>query len=693
MTFASAYHQKIKFPVGNQVGEIRGEQPSSRRCYANTIRVDNKRARSEREENGPGKAEVCAVVEVKEEHEAVELLPEQSGKVAKIARDLESILSGQLRACLARNLDVFAWHPKELTGILAHVAEHKFNIIPGSRPVKQKKRHNGTEKDKVIADQFQELMEAGDIREVQFPTWISNVMLVPKATRKWRMCIDFRDLNEACPKDFYHFPRIDQLVDSTSGFELLCLMDAYQGYHQIPLAQEDQDKVSFITSGGTFCYVVMPFGLKNAGVTYQRMMDRVFQGQLGQNVEVYVDDILVKSWTREYFIPDLEETFGTLRKYGVKLNLTKCVFGVKSGKFLGFVVTERGIKVNPEKVLNFGQEEVWRVFVDGASSFEGSGVGVVLISPTQEKTRVALRLHPSKSNNEAVITGLKLPREAGAEHAIIYSDSQLVVQQVQGTFSVKEERLREYVELVKRQVGGFSSWSIEQIPREHNSKADTLAKMATSLTGSDSREVIQQTESVLVVEEGEKQTLEEYWMTPLLDYLRTETLPEEEILARKVKRQVPCFTLLNGNLYRRSFHCPLLRCMAEKKIWCASEASFRQWKAIPGIKKIDWCTEMKIKQAFTSVAYPQSNGQTEVTNRTIIRSLQARLYGVGKNWVDEIPGVLWAYRTTPKTATGEKSFSLVYGSEAILLVKIEQFSPRIQSYQKEGANGRDKNLI
>ncbi|XP_073138200.1 uncharacterized protein [Henckelia pumila] len=350
MVVASGYHQKIKFPVENQIGEVKGDQTSSRRCYADTVRVDNKKARGEQGRGDPCKKEVCTVGEVKEEHEVVQLFPEQPGKIVKIARDLEVGLMDQLKACLAKNTDVFAWSSQELTGIPSQVAEHKLNILPGARVIKQKKRHFGAEKDKVIADQVRELKEAGHIREVQFPTWLSNVILVPKATGKWRMCIDFQNLNEASPKDCYPLPRVDQLVDSTSGFELLSFMDAYQGYHQIPLAQEDQDKVSFITSEGTFCYVVMPFGLKNARATYQRMMDKVFQGQLGRNVEGYVDDILVKFRTGRDFIPDLEETFNTLRKYGVKLNPAKCVFGVKSGKFLGFVVTERGIEVNPEKV-------------------------------------------------------------------------------------------------------------------------------------------------------------------------------------------------------------------------------------------------------------------------------------------------------------------------------------------------------
>ncbi|KAL0406595.1 UNVERIFIED_CONTAM: hypothetical protein Slati_3973400 [Sesamum latifolium] len=164
------------------------------------------------------------------------------------------------------------------------------------------------------------------------------------------MCIDFRDLNKACPKDYYPLPRIDQLVDSTSGCELLSMMDASQGYHQIMLAPEDHKRVSFITSDGTFCYVAMPFGLKNAGATYQRLVDKIFRPQLGRNIEVYVDDMLVKSKKAHHHVEDLEETFVVLRKYRLKLNPGKCAFRVSGGRFLGFMVTQRGIKANPDKI-------------------------------------------------------------------------------------------------------------------------------------------------------------------------------------------------------------------------------------------------------------------------------------------------------------------------------------------------------
>ena len=129
--------------------------------------------------------------------------------------------------------------------------------------------------------------------------------------------------------------------------ELLSFMDAFSSYNQIKMKEEDQEKTSFVTSQGLFCYKVMPFGLKNAGATYHRLMNKMFTHQLERNVQVYVDDMLVKN-VREN---DLQDTFNTLRLYNMKLNPSKCVFGVTDGKFLGFMLSQRGIEVNPEKVL------------------------------------------------------------------------------------------------------------------------------------------------------------------------------------------------------------------------------------------------------------------------------------------------------------------------------------------------------
>ena len=174
--------------------------------------------------------------------------------------------------------------------------------------------------------------------------------MVKKANGKWRMCVDFTNLNKACLKDSYPLPRIDQLVDSTTGHKLLSFIDAFSGYNQIKMDEVNQEKTSFVTSQGLFCYEVIPFGLKNAGATYQRLVNHMFHPQIGRNVEVYVDDMLVKSLDEGKHLDDLQETFNTLKRYNMNLNPSKCSFRVASGKFLGFLVSHRGIEANPEKI-------------------------------------------------------------------------------------------------------------------------------------------------------------------------------------------------------------------------------------------------------------------------------------------------------------------------------------------------------
>ena len=151
------------------------------------------------------------------------------------------------------------------------------------------------ERDKAIAEEAGKLLEAGFIREVYYLDWLANVVMVKKANGKWRMCVDFTDLNRACPKDSYPLPQIDTLVDSTARNELLSFMVAFSGYNHIKMNEEGQERTSFVTSQGLFCYKVMPFGLKNTGAMYQRLMNKMFTHQIGRNVQVYVNDMLVKS--------------------------------------------------------------------------------------------------------------------------------------------------------------------------------------------------------------------------------------------------------------------------------------------------------------------------------------------------------------------------------------------------------------
>ena len=235
-------------------------------------------------------------------------------------------------------MEVFAWKQKDMGGVNPEVITHKLNVNPSFKPVKQKRRSFALERQKAINEEVSKLLQEQEIREVEYPKWLANVVLVKKENGKWRLCIDFTKINRACLKDSFPLPRIDLIIDATAGHELLSFMDAFSGYNQISMDPSDQEKTSFVTGRGTYYYRVMPFGLKNAGATYQRLVNRMFQKQIGTFMEVYIDEMLVKLIKAELHITHLAKEFQVLRRYNMKLNPVKCTFGVSAGKFLGFIV-------------------------------------------------------------------------------------------------------------------------------------------------------------------------------------------------------------------------------------------------------------------------------------------------------------------------------------------------------------------
>jgi hypothetical protein len=164
------------------------------------------------------------------------------------------------------------------------------------------------------------------------------------------MCIDYTSLNKACPIDPFPLPRIDQIVNSISGCDLLCFLDAYSSFHQIPMSRDCEEYTIFITVDDLFCYVFMPYGLKNALPTFVRAMHKIFGDLIRDLIEVYVDDIVVKIKSRASLLDNLAQVFDRLRSTRTKLNPDKCVFGLTVGKLLGFLVFYWGIEANPEKI-------------------------------------------------------------------------------------------------------------------------------------------------------------------------------------------------------------------------------------------------------------------------------------------------------------------------------------------------------
>ena len=256
----------------------------------------------------------------------------------------------ELVELLRRNVNVFAWGAYEAPSLNPEFICHRLNVDPSVTSKKQPPRRPSNEHIEAIKSEMVKLKQAGAIKEIFYPQWLANTVMVKKKTGKWLVCVDFIDLNKACPKDPFPMPRIDQLVDATVGHPRMSFLDAFQGYHQIPLAMEDQEKTAFVTLVGNYYYKVMPFGLKNTGSTYQRMMTKMFESRLGKNVEVYIDNMVVKSKLVSEHLADLSYIFDILRRHKLRLNASKCSFEVGSRKFLGYMVTHRGIEVNRNQI-------------------------------------------------------------------------------------------------------------------------------------------------------------------------------------------------------------------------------------------------------------------------------------------------------------------------------------------------------
>ncbi|XP_048622678.1 uncharacterized protein LOC106393842 [Brassica napus] len=305
----STYHQCIKFPgTDGRIKTLRGNQKAARDLLVATVKLQ----RSSLAVNSvsPPTSKVHS-----QESEILELPIDDADQshTVRVGAYLSEEMQQSILNFFRKNVSTFAWS-------------------------------------KAVNEEVDKLLGAGSITEVRYPEWLANPVVVKKKNGKWRVCVDFTDLNKACPKDSYPLPNIDRLVESTAGNEMLTFMDAFSGYNQIMMHPDDREKTAFITDKGTYCYKVMPSGLKKAGATYQRLVNKMFADKLGITMEVHIDDMLVKSLHSIDHLRHLQECFETLNKYGMKLNPAKCTFGVSSGEFLGYIVTQRGIKANPKQI-------------------------------------------------------------------------------------------------------------------------------------------------------------------------------------------------------------------------------------------------------------------------------------------------------------------------------------------------------
>ncbi|XP_057763544.1 uncharacterized protein LOC130983889 [Arachis stenosperma] len=634
----------------------------------------------------------------------------------------------------------------------------------------------------------------------------------------------------------------------------------------------------------------MPFGLKNAGATYQRLMNRIFHDLIGKTVEVYVDDILAKTTRPDDLLNDLASVFASLRQHGMRLNPLKCAFAMEAGKFLGFMITQRGVEANPEKCQAILQmkspgcikdvqrlagrltslsrflgasatkalpffnlmkkgmafewtpacEEAfqhfkeilaappvlgkpkdgeplylylaitsealaavlprqaikaqamadflvevtgdpgenmgtrWKLHVDGASNQTFGGAGIILESPIGVVYEQSVRFEFTISNNqaeyEALIGGLALAAEVGARRLDICSDSQVVTSQVNGSYQAKDPLLQKYLEKVKSLSQKFEEITVHHVPRERNTRADLLSKLASTKPGEGNRSLIQgmTREPAITLHVT---SLGPSWLDPIINFLEHGQVPGDEKDAAKSRREAAKYAVIQGQLFKKGLSQPLLKClhpdqtdyvlrevhegccghhiggkalarklirtgyywpsmMADSKefvkkcVKCqqnanfarapASELSllttsrpFAQWGVdllgpfpvgpgqvitrfgIPEVvisdngtqftdkKFTEFLSGLGIRQRFSSVEHPQTNGQVESANKVILSGLKKRLDNKKGAWAEELATVLWSYRTTEQSSIKETPFRLTYGVDAVIPVEIGEPSPRL----------------
>ncbi|CAL2256534.1 unnamed protein product [Prunus armeniaca] len=290
--------------------------------------------------------------EVEDPLQEINLGTEEDPRPTFISALLKEPLKNELVALLQEFKDCFAWHYHEMPGLDRELVEHKLPIKEGYLPVKQARRRMSMDTELKVKEEIERLLKAGFIRPAIYADWLANIVPVLKRkTGAVRICVDYRNLNEASPKDEYPMPMADMLVDGAAHNQMLSFMNGNAGYNQIMMAEEDIHKTAFMCPGhiGAFEYTVMPFGLRNAGATYQRAMNSVFHDMIGHSLEVYIDDVVIKSPEEGDHMTNLKRAFLRMRQHKLKMNPKKCVFGVQAGNFLGFLVHQRGIEIDKNK--------------------------------------------------------------------------------------------------------------------------------------------------------------------------------------------------------------------------------------------------------------------------------------------------------------------------------------------------------
>ncbi|XP_016199503.1 uncharacterized protein LOC107640499 [Arachis ipaensis] len=569
--------------------------------------------------------------------------------------------------------DCFAWDYAEMPGLSRELVEHQLPLKANVKPVKQPRRRFAPEVVQKIKEEIERLLKAKFIRTARYVNWISNIVPIMKKNRKLRVCIDFRDLNSATPKDEYPMPIADMLIDSTAGHEMLSFMDGYSGYNQIYIAEEDVSKTAFRCPGKTKVFAPL-IKLKKEEefqwkTEHQEAFDNIKQyltnppimtpPKHGAPLKLYVSasEVTIGGMLAQedengnerviYYLSrvlnDVESRYSPIEKlclalyfsclklkyYLIPMNvyviskfdvlkymLSSPILHGRLGKWMlaltefslhfvparavkgqvlaDFLVDHPCIDIN-ESLLDFVGLVHWKLYFDGSCHKGGVGIGILIISPSDEPSKFFFELNYSCSNNEAeyeaLIMGLKLLLERGVKNVKIFGDSQLVVHQVSLEYRCVSENLRKYFNVATELLSKFDSVIVRHVPRELNQEANELAQIASryKIKPSTLEKLVRIKDIFMPLREREVLSLEkldpEDWRVPIVEYLKNPSLSVD----RKLKYRAQSYVLISNVLFKKSVDGNLLTCLGEKEAYLAlAEVHERICGAHQSGKKMKW---------------------------------------------------------------------------------------------------------
>ncbi|XP_060182048.1 uncharacterized protein LOC132611671 [Lycium barbarum] len=484
--------------------------------------------------------------------------------------------------------DVFAWSYKEMPGLDPKVAVHHLAVKNGARPVKQAQRRFRPDLVPSIENEVNKLIEAGFIREVKYPTWISSIVPVKKKTGQIRVCVDFRDLNNACPKDDFPLPIPELMIDATTGYEAMSFMDAQERSVGALLAQENSEGKE--NSLYYLSRMMTPNELNYTPIE-KLCLALVFSIQkLKHYFQAHSVNLISRANPIKFVMlkPVLSDRLARWYLQFQQFEITYIPQKAVKGQALADFLADHPIPDDWELTDELPDEDAmvveiqspWKMYFDGAAQRDGAGAGVVFVTPQGEVLPYSFTLTQHCSNNvaeyQALILGLEMAVDMKQLQLQVFGDSQLVINQLLGSYEVKKPELLPYHGYAQKLIGWLGDVTLQHVPRRENKKADALAALASALTLPDQTQATicqkwvvppsnedegaeSELEHLVAVSEATK----EDGRQPIIDYLSYGTLPEDSRRRTEIRRRAPRFLYYKDTLYKRSFVGILLRCLGE----------------------------------------------------------------------------------------------------------------------------------